>query len=319
MITEKQRRGVGGAAVPLNDAFRGVFRPARRPVSLPAPPPPLIRPGHSAGSSSAVFMSVDDGDTVPASQVRPIPRFELNHVARRMLDSASASAQQRRPAVGTAGSATRLILNRIGRDILALDKKIWDNKLRQQQQQRPVSITDSSSSESATAPPPAPPPSPASSESAATATATAATVAATDMTWDDAEGEKERGTMIGKRMELMERDMVLNQLDGVIAAKKEFLGKKRRELEEKQKTNEYLHKVSQDYARFEKHLVAQKQEQYNVFMLLKTYLQSLMNTEKEVDVAMKQTQQDESRLVAQVDGVGNQLNKLMSEIKANGI
>ena len=76
---------------------------------------------------------------------------------------------------------------------------------------------------------------------------------------------------------LGERDLYLLQIETEINNKKKLLLKKKRDLDKKQKLNHFLNGVTKDYQKYYNYILNEKQQQYKMLMMLKEYLNDLIN------------------------------------------
>lgn len=112
---------------------------------------------------------------------------------------------------------------------------------------------------------------------------------------------------------LAERDMRLSQIESLITNKKMLLVKKRKDLDEKEKSNEYLSGVKQDYNKYYNYIVEQKQQQLNTLNILKEYLDDLSQTEKLVDRQLYTVKHDRKDILNEIDKIKYELDKLIIE------
>jgi hypothetical protein len=113
-------------------------------------------------------------------------------------------------------------------------------------------------------------------------------------------------------MELYKRDTYLTQIYSEIKNKKALLIKKKHELDNKTKMNQFLSEVKDDYDKYHQYIVTEKQQQYNALLLLKEYMSDLMATENMVDRQMRSAKYDEKTIMTEIDKVKQELDEIMS-------
>jgi len=111
---------------------------------------------------------------------------------------------------------------------------------------------------------------------------------------------------------LAERDMQILQLEEVIRNRKQLIIKKRKEIDEKRKINNYLDNVKKDYERYYEYIVNEKQQQYDALMLLKEYLHDLMKTEGVVNEQLRTAKHDQKDIMRELDTVKAELDELIN-------
>jgi chromosome segregation ATPase len=112
-------------------------------------------------------------------------------------------------------------------------------------------------------------------------------------------------------LSLAERDLHLIQIDQEIRNKKKLLVKKKKELDKKQKLNQYLDGVKDDYTKYYDYIVEEKQQQYNSLILLKEYMSDLMETENLVDDQLRSAKYNQKDIIREIDNVKAELDELI--------
>jgi hypothetical protein len=110
---------------------------------------------------------------------------------------------------------------------------------------------------------------------------------------------------------LAERDLQLIQIEAEIRNKKKLLIKKRKDLDKKHKLNQYLDVVKQDYTKYYDYIFNEKQQQYDALILLKEYMNDLINTENLVDDQLRTAKHDQKDILREIDNVKNELDELI--------
>jgi hypothetical protein len=110
---------------------------------------------------------------------------------------------------------------------------------------------------------------------------------------------------------LAQRDLHLSQIEEQIKHKKKLLLKKKKDLDKKNKLNEYLNGVKTDYSNYYQHIFNEKQQQYNALSLLKEYMNDLIQTEHLVDEQLRTAKYDQKDIVQEIDKVKAELDELI--------
>jgi hypothetical protein len=110
---------------------------------------------------------------------------------------------------------------------------------------------------------------------------------------------------------LAERDLHLIQIEQEIMNKKKLLVKKKKDLDKKQKLNQYLDGVKVDYTKYYDYIVGEKQQQYNALILLKEYMSDLMKTEHLVNDQLRTAKHDQKDIIREIDKVKVELDELI--------
>jgi hypothetical protein len=112
---------------------------------------------------------------------------------------------------------------------------------------------------------------------------------------------------------LAQRDMRLSQIENEIKNKKMLLVRKRKDLDKKEKLNEYLSGVKTDYNKYYDYIIGEKQQQMNTLNLLKEYLDDLVQTENLVDRQLKTVRRDQRDILGEIDNIKNELDNIIEE------
>ena len=113
------------------------------------------------------------------------------------------------------------------------------------------------------------------------------------------------------KIHLVQRDLQLLQIEEEIKNKKNLLIKKKRELDKKTKVNAFLQDVQEDYARYYKHIIEEKQNQYNAMKLLKEYIDDLIQTDNLVDNQLRDAKHDQKQIMGEIGNIKMELDELM--------
>ena len=105
--------------------------------------------------------------------------------------------------------------------------------------------------------------------------------------------------------------MYLSKLQKAIMDKKQLLLKKKKELNEKQKINNLLVDVQNDYEKYYHYIKKEKTEQYNSLMLLNEYLNDMIHTEKTMNKKLHSIKVDQKHIVNEIHKVKTELDQLI--------
>jgi hypothetical protein len=112
-------------------------------------------------------------------------------------------------------------------------------------------------------------------------------------------------------MDLARKDKLLLNIEKTIRDKKNMLINKKKYLVKKTKLNDYLENVKEDYQKYYEYIVKEKQQQYDSLVLLKEYLEDLMQTEKVVNTQFKTAKHDQKDIIQEIDKIKKELDNLM--------
>ena len=107
-----------------------------------------------------------------------------------------------------------------------------------------------------------------------------------------------------------DRDLKLMQIDEEIKHKRHLIMKKKKELEKKKTVNMYLEGVNNDYDRFHKYTVDQKQKEYKAMHMLKEYIADLVKTEKLLDTQLRTAKHDQKDIMNEIDKIKGEIDEL---------
>lgn len=107
------------------------------------------------------------------------------------------------------------------------------------------------------------------------------------------------------------RDDQLKDIEQRIHTNQKLLFKKKREIEAKCNTNDFLKTVASDYANYNNYLIEEKQTQYDSLQQLQTYLTNLKNENAKLDAKIYNSENDEEEILKEMEKLRRQLNKLI--------
>jgi hypothetical protein len=114
-----------------------------------------------------------------------------------------------------------------------------------------------------------------------------------------------------KQLPLAERDQYLIQIEAEITNKKKLLIKKKKELDNKHKLNHYLDGVKENYSKYYDYILKEKQQQYDALLLLKEYMNDLIQTEDLVDEQLRTAKYEQKDIIKEIDKVKAELDELI--------
>ena len=110
---------------------------------------------------------------------------------------------------------------------------------------------------------------------------------------------------------IAKRDLKLLQLEEEIKKKKEFLLKKRKELEKKEKLNLYLAKVKEDYDNYYEEELEKKKKELNAMSVLNDYISYLENQNHLVNNQLIVAKHDKKHISKEINKIKKELDNLM--------
>jgi hypothetical protein len=111
---------------------------------------------------------------------------------------------------------------------------------------------------------------------------------------------------------IAQRDLKLLQLEEEIKKKKEFLLKKRKELEKKEKLNLHLAKVKEDYDNYYEAEIEKKKKQLNAMSILNDYISYLENQNHFVNNQLIVAKHDKKEISKETNKIKKELDKLIN-------
>jgi cell division septum initiation protein DivIVA len=119
-------------------------------------------------------------------------------------------------------------------------------------------------------------------------------------------------TIIPYNLNLAQRDLLINQINKQIKAKRELLVKKSKQLEKKQEINEFLGDVKNDYNKYYNYIIKEKMKQYEAMNMLNTYLEDLIHSEKLVSNQLKMAKIDQRQILEEMNKIKGELDEIVS-------
>ena len=110
---------------------------------------------------------------------------------------------------------------------------------------------------------------------------------------------------------ISQRDLKLIQLEEEIKKKKEFILKKRKELEKKEVLNQYLAIVKKDYDYYYEEELEKKKKELNAMSILNDYMIYLENQNHLVNNQLIVAKYDKKHISKEINKIKKELNNLM--------
>ena len=108
-----------------------------------------------------------------------------------------------------------------------------------------------------------------------------------------------------------DRDLYLIQIKEELENKKRLLLRKKKEMEKKEKMNQYLGDVRNDYNKYYDYILNEKQQQFNALNLLKDYMGELVKTENLLDNQLRTAKHDQQDILKEIAKIKSELDQLM--------
>jgi hypothetical protein len=112
-------------------------------------------------------------------------------------------------------------------------------------------------------------------------------------------------------MELAKRDMTIQILRDEIECKKKFLIHKVNELYGIEKYNEFLGEIVDDYSKYKKHILKEKQEQYEALRLISNYINNLKKSIDIADHELNESKYHQKTLVGEMNRLKKEIDTLL--------
>lgn len=107
------------------------------------------------------------------------------------------------------------------------------------------------------------------------------------------------------------RDLNMRQLDNEIQNKRQFIIKKKKELDKQQTNNEFLVEVHNNYKKYYDFIVKEKQDQLTALRTLEQYLTDLSNTGNMLHHEVKTVKNDHAQLLGEIKQITTELDELV--------
>jgi len=114
-----------------------------------------------------------------------------------------------------------------------------------------------------------------------------------------------------KNMSLANRDKLLELIENEINLRRTLILNKSKKIDKKIKVNNFLEDVKQDYINYYKYIVEEKKQQYNSMLVIKKYLDDLINSEKLANNQLYNAKLEQNKILDEMDKIKTELNKLI--------
>lgn len=108
-----------------------------------------------------------------------------------------------------------------------------------------------------------------------------------------------------------DRDLYLLQIKEELENKKKLLLGKKKEMDRKEKDNQYLANVKNDYNKYYEYILNEKRQQFKAMNLLKDYMGELIQTENLLDTQLRTAKHDQQDILREISKIKNELDELM--------
>lgn len=110
---------------------------------------------------------------------------------------------------------------------------------------------------------------------------------------------------------LAQRDIFLFEIEQQIKNKKKMILNKRKELEKKEKINNFLGNVKNDYQKYFNYILKEKQQQYYAMELLNKYVDDLIKTNKLAENDLEKAKGDQHEILSEIGKIKKELDELV--------
>jgi len=107
------------------------------------------------------------------------------------------------------------------------------------------------------------------------------------------------------------RDKFIRQIEEQIRTKKQLLLEKRRYLDKTKVENEYLSGVRNDYEKYRKYIVNEKEQQVRAMNILEEYTERMKHKAKLTEQQIKETREDQRIILNEIDRIKGDLDFLI--------
>jgi hypothetical protein len=112
------------------------------------------------------------------------------------------------------------------------------------------------------------------------------------------------------KLSIGERDLYIRKLEDEIKRKKLMLIEETKGIENGKKTNKLLESIHSDYKKYYDNVVDEKQQQYDAMMLLKQYLDELIQNDTN-EKQIKNARKDQQDIIREMDKITIDLKEIV--------
>ena len=114
-------------------------------------------------------------------------------------------------------------------------------------------------------------------------------------------------------LNLAERDQCIYNIENQIRSKINLLLGKRKHLENISKENRFLKGVRNDYDKYNRFIVNEKEEQLKALAILQKYIEDIIVSGKLTDEDIKQSKREQREILKEIKHVKNNLDQLLEK------
>jgi|TARA_B110000967_G_C18894723_1_gene569762 hypothetical protein len=113
-------------------------------------------------------------------------------------------------------------------------------------------------------------------------------------------------------MDLAMRDHKIFQMKAELENRKKTLCAKRRELATNTRENVFLIEVANDYDRYNKHIISQREKQMSFFRTLNQYIDNITGELQLTDGKLKESKLEQREIMKEMEHLKNDLDNLVT-------
>jgi hypothetical protein len=117
-------------------------------------------------------------------------------------------------------------------------------------------------------------------------------------------------------MNLAERDGALTRIRNQIAAKRQFLLDKQKELKKESQYNEFLKTIYSDYKTYHEYIIREKEEQIAAMESLKDYIKDIIKTNKLTEEQIANAKREQEYILKEMDNIRGDLEIIVKETRS---
>jgi hypothetical protein len=118
-------------------------------------------------------------------------------------------------------------------------------------------------------------------------------------------------------MNLAIRDHKIYQMKAELENRKKMLCVKRKQLASNKRENIFLKDVIDDYDRYNKHIISQKQQQIALLNTLNQYIDNITNDLQLTDTKLKESKQEQREITKEMTYLKNELDDLVEKTETD--
>ena len=114
-------------------------------------------------------------------------------------------------------------------------------------------------------------------------------------------------------MDISEQELLIAKIKDQINTKQDHLLEQFKDLKKNTEENEYLESVKNDYAKYFNYISSVKSDQLNAFENINKYLDKIGGELKINDSLLKETREDQKKVLGEINKLRTELDKIISE------